>query len=82
MCTSIWLPEAEKEIQTIGELAALIGREKITIKGGYRKTDCLTDDRCCLCPVNLQYTARKNGYSCDPGDFDPMQYVWIKKASA
>jgi hypothetical protein len=78
MCTSIYL-EGE-DVGNIGDLARILGgRDKIRFHRGYPKA--MRDEgfwRCCLCPVNVERTAKANGYISTRDRHDSMMSHWRK----
>lgn len=71
MCVSVEIDG--KHIQTIGELRAALGDDKVAVESGYTLSAYL-ENSMCLCPVDIDTTAELVGRIATPCDWDPMCY--------
>lgn len=75
MCVEIYLPESKRRIETIDALRGFVHPVKVTILDGY---GAVSGD-CCLCPVDVEATAKAAGYVVeDDPDGDCMSPRWRK----
>lgn len=59
-----------------GGLAAVVGQENIVIMPGY---ECGFEPEMCLCPINIEATAKNAGYE---SKYDAGDYEWRKSDNA
>lgn len=76
MCQSIYLEDDGREIGTVGELAALVeGKQNIFDTPDVGISVMETEDRFCLCGVDIERTMRHAGYAVRRGEWDTMEFV-------
>lgn len=77
MCRCVVFDETEQVAETQGELAEIIGRENVVILDG----DAI-EDIYCLCPVDLEASAKRAGYEHSDmdagGELDGVDWHWRK----
>ena len=91
MCSNVIFHHLDfRSASNQGELAAIIGQERLVMDGGgtspsgaiYEAAEYCPDD--CLCPVDLPATAIECGYDHSSkdaaGEHDPFDFHWRKHA--
>ena len=74
MCSNLLVHGAPlKVLTTQREVAALVGLHNLVVEGGYSPQSC-------LCPVDLEATAKNAGFECstidEDGAPDPFDFHW------
>jgi hypothetical protein len=75
MCLTVFMPNNE-EIETCGELIRILGGT--LVKNSIYPDDVEIRKGDCLCPIDIEATAKKFGYECKNND-DGFSVAFSKK---